>query len=295
MLDDIEFKKELDWSDLELALGKFCKEAESKEEFEEFYFYLSGQLKKFLEEIDQQFSISEELKEKYANDLITPDYYLTNREKEVYRSFFNSFPSQRNISVLTFNYTSILETALRKIEDPKFGLRTLSHAYLFTEYLKIHGSLSSPMLMGVDNKEQIQNPLFAEDPDIADFFIKPVSNFQFGTLVDEKVKTAIGEANLIVTMGISFGDTDKTWWKYIGNRISSSSKVRVIIYHYCKDIDDNEFLKQRVIRSEKQRFLEQCSLTPKQIVDCSSQVNVAINQLFLKPDERVVGLERKGY
>lgn len=65
MLDDIEFKKELDWSDLELALGKFCKEAENKEEFEEFYFYLSGQLKKFLEEIDQKFSISEELKEKY--------------------------------------------------------------------------------------------------------------------------------------------------------------------------------------------------------------------------------------
>lgn len=151
------------------------------------------------------------------------------------------------------------------------------------------------MLMGLDNKEQIHNPLYAEDEDVADYFIKPVANYQFGTLIDDKAKRAIERSNLIVTMGVSFGETDKTWWKYIGNRIVTSSKVRVIIYHYSKDITDNQFLKRRVIRNETRRFLEQCGLTSEQIAQCSPQVNVAVNEPFLKPDESVVGMERKGY
>lgn len=295
MLDDIYFKKELNWSDLELALGKFCKKAENKKEFEDFYFYIARKLKEFLQDKDNSFTISDELAEKYAMDVVNPVFYLTNREKLDYSNYFGLYPSSRSISFLTFNYTSILERSLKTLEENSGSLPTSSYSYQFNEYLKIHGSLSTNMLMGLDNKEQIENSLFADDPDIADFFIKPISNFQFGTLVDDQAKIAIEQANLIVTMGVSFGDTDKSWWKYIGRRIASTSNVRVIIYHFQKDISDNQFLKLRLIREVKNRFLEQCELTPEQITAFSSRVNVAINQPFLKPDKDVIGLDRRGY
>ena len=295
MLNDINFKKELNWSDMELALGEFCVNANSKEEFDEFYFYLADQLKEFLVEKENQFSISDALMEKYASDLITPDFYLTNREKSACRGFFSTFTSQRNINVITYNYTTILEKALQKIAGGNKTLPTLSYSYAFQKILKIHGSLTSPMLMGLDNIEQIQNKEFAADEDIIDYFIKPVSNYQLGTLVDDNAQTAIEQANLIVTMGVSFGETDKTWWKHIGDRLNTSSKVRVIIYQYCQDIADNAYLKQRKKREITKIFLQKCGLSPEQIENCSTRVHVAINEAFLKPDDKVVGISRRGY
>lgn len=218
MLEQITGDDHEKWSDLEVALGDFTKDISNKEEFEDFYFDLCDQLRTYLIEQTNGFEVTEHLIDQCIRDLVRPDFYLTPREQLTYERFFSNFSESRKINIVSFNYTDIIDKCL-DVYNVERNLPTNGHSYKLVPTIKLHGTLgTSYLLMGVNDESQIVNPAFAKDEDILDYMVKPRSNYGIGTRVEEIVTRLIENAQLIVTMGLSFGETDRVWWQTIGKK-----------------------------------------------------------------------------
>lgn len=226
MLEQITGEEYEKWSDLEFALGQFTKDITSKEEFEEFYFALCDKLKIYLTEQIKGFEANETLINNYTKDLVRPDTYLTPREQLLYAKFFERFSDTRHISLVSFNYTNIINKCLGVVQNVNRRLPDNGKAYILSPVANVHGTLyTSYLLMGVNDEKQIANPLFVKDEDILDYMVKPRSNYEIGTRVDEYVTYSINSANLMVFFGLSFGDTDSIWWHTIGEKIGIDKNI----------------------------------------------------------------------
>lgn len=220
------------WSDLEMALGQFTQDITEKAEFEVFYYDLCDQLRKYLIEQVKGFEPGKRNIDKYIRDLVRPDYYLSEREKFEYAAFVNRYTDARIITIVSFNYTDAIDKCF-DIYNSEQKLPTSGRPYQLRTIEKIHGTLgTSYLLMGVNDETQIQNSEFAKDEDILDYLVKPRSNYEIGTRIEERFVNYIKEANLIVAMGLSFGETDKVWWRAIGMRLKSDINVKVILFTY---------------------------------------------------------------
>lgn len=295
MLDDIQCDKTQNWSDMEIALGEFSLQTEDKEMFENFYLHIIKELKTYLCSIDDSFKMNEFIQKKYFRDIVTPEFYLTNREQTEFKKFYYDHRNEtRYIDVVSFNYTGIFEKTFEGAQASN-ALPSCSYPYQFNGVIKVHGTCNSTILMGVDNQQQIKNPLFAKDEDVHDYFIKPKINLQLGFMQDEIATRIINNAHLIVTMGISFGDTDYTWWKIIGKHLKESPNTKIIINHFSKENLPSSLLEPRKKRHVKDFFLSKCGLDNDNIKLFSNNVYIAVNKGFLQPDYYIVDDEnRKG-
>ncbi len=111
-------KQEIDgnkgmWSDMERAFGLFTGKMKTVEELEGLYYELSDCLRKYLRQEEEAFKPSVELKNKFVDDIIAPDKYLSERDKEYYNDFCRNNRlswSSKDSNIMTFNYTNTLET-----------------------------------------------------------------------------------------------------------------------------------------------------------------------------------------
>lgn len=274
------------WKDLEKALGEFSVEATSNGEFIQFLGELRRYLILYLKKQNELYSVPDEFDMKYLMDLLRPDTYLSERDSLQFRSYFRSADT-RIISFITFNYTDILELIFSGLNESEmikeFG------QYKINTPLKVHGSLSSGLMMGVDNSSQIQNQEFREDEFVQNILVKPITNYSNGSMVDEKCKTAINVADILVFMGLSLGETDKTWWHEVGLRLISTN-VLVLYFVYDKDYstDDDVMRLQRVLKA-KEDFINACGIPPKDASRAKQRILVGINTNMFKPvpDDRV--------
>lgn len=284
LLEGLNSKENINWSDLESALGQFTDNFESEEEFEDFFFEIKDELTYYLTKEDSSFERKPAITEKYFKDLVQPDYYLTLREQQNLEKYFNLFlPQDKIINIVTYNYTDILEKSLPEIRKPH-TLPSNRSNYYFGDFYKIHGDLSDVIIMGVDNKDQIANKNLSNSENICDFFVKPIDNYNLGTLRDNKVKNLIMTADLVVTMGISFGQTDNTWWSIIGELLIQKPNIKLIINEYIKDnLSKRKELLQRIKREKIQKYLLLFGIKESELDKHKSQIHIAINEGFLKP------------
>lgn len=98
--------------------------------------------------------------------------------------------------------------------------------------LHIHGTLSSSLILGVDAEAQIKNLEMRKDADILNYFVKPSINKASGEKRTEACKKIIDQSQYICLYGLSCGDTDQIWWKYILEWLKRGSGNRLVIYMY---------------------------------------------------------------
>ena len=111
MKEEISSNVEL-WSDMEIGLGEFTSKIENTADFESFYYELSDLLQRYLKEEDAKFSPSKELQTKFVIDLISPNAYLGDSDKVVYGNLTRDLSSNKEISIISLNYTNSLEKIL---------------------------------------------------------------------------------------------------------------------------------------------------------------------------------------
>ena len=142
---------------------------------------------------------------------------------------------------------------------------------------KVHGSLQGYILMGVNDKGQVANMKFAENPDICDFLVKPEANSVIGMGFDRLSTDIISDADLIIVYGMSIGATDKIWWKKIAERMSSS-KTRLIIFHYLNDAVPTGRLwkKGRIERQVKRNFENVAGIPSESLDEIDSRITVCL-------------------
>lgn len=280
-----KFKEKIDidsecWADLEIALGERTADYSEWGAFENVYFDVNFQLKKYLEGQEQKLEVSPEFQEKMFRDIVFPETYFneaTRLKIQEYRSNWRN-TTPWNVDIITYNYTSSMERLLdlnkekgRTLVSNKYGnpvkLRNIYH---------IHGVLSDEILVGVNDISQIKNETFRDNPDAVEILVKPKTNEMFDTLITRRCQNVIENSNLICLFGLSIGDTDKMWWKYIGNRLfGGNGPAKMIIFHKGDEVSR---FKSGVIRRERQQhFLEQAGWTKADASTVADKIFVAYN------------------
>jgi len=267
------------WADLETKLGLYTEELKNREEF--FYVFndIREKLAAYISQQDDLFLDKASYKNKFLENMRFPYNFLTDGEKEIFTRFIKGFTfSSISVNAISFNYTRSLEKIIdyngEKIKIENVG-NTPSH---FFKIEHIHGFTDNRFVLGVDRVEQIANESFRTDGDILDSFIKPRSNAAAQHLCDNRCKKLIDNAQVICTFGMSIGETDRTWWEYIGNKIGNGS-ARLIIFWFSEKTISPQFpdVELRAKNSVKEQFLSMTSFTKSSKEKISPLIHIAYN------------------
>lgn len=226
------------WSDMEIALGKYCGMIGSADLFDEIFIDLGDQLKLYLEHVEHQIpkiSSSIDAMEEFYESLLQPEKFVNNPWSD------HAIKQRRmqDVSVISFNYTRTMEVILSPDELP------IHH---------VHGTLQDEIIIGVNSINQIINNDFRSNQDITDALVKPTTSKIVNNSVVEQCISTINNADVISIFGSSLGPTDQFWWDLIGKRVSTG-KLKVIISHIASDKDLNRvYKKNKITRNLRDKF-----------------------------------------
>lgn len=234
LINSISDKNEL-WSDMEKGLGLFTKEIVNSEDFDTLYFDLSDKLQEYLKTEEDHFAPSEPLKKKFQKDIFSIRENLADSDKLRFDAFVNNIhvsASLKEVSIMTLNYTNTLEE-LFSVANRNFPLVYFNNNNILRKIIHVHGILDDTIILGVDNEDQISNEDFKNNLEITDYLIKRQSYESIKTTNHIVCKNLIKDANVIVLYGVSLGDTDKSWWRIIGDNLIKRNNLALIQYLYA--------------------------------------------------------------
>ena len=219
------------WSSMESGLGEFTSATNNAVEFDNFYFELSEHLQNYLQKENEKFSPTNDLKTKFQTDFTTISKYLGALDKERCNAFTNRYNfSSKDISVITLNYTDTFE----KILGLNAGItsKSFSNSTNLRNIIHVHGRLGESIIIGVNDETQMDNEDFRNNDDIKDCMIKLQSNRIMKETRHIQCEKLIANANFIVLMGVSLGETDLYWWELIGKNLINRKNLALIQHIY---------------------------------------------------------------
>ena len=89
---------------MEEAFGQFTSQVETAADLEQLYFELSDHLQFYLKEEEKSFIPSDQLRNKFQGDFISPGKFLGATDRGRYKEFVNRMTKGMDISVMSFNY-----------------------------------------------------------------------------------------------------------------------------------------------------------------------------------------------
>lgn len=226
-----------DWSDMEIALGKFTKKVDSEDEFVEMYFDLSDRLAEYLKQESEKVGLNKQ--SHMVEDLFEPFRYLEPLDQRLYLSHCNKFFGNGNravaeVNVVTLNYTSSIERLigsqrLRNVsmESGSFSLGTICH---------LHGMLGDTILVGVNDEQQIANDSFKQNQAVRDCLVKPEAIAAMRSDKSILCQGFIKKADIIILYGVSLGATDANLWKAVTERLAKVEQPMLVYFHHSLKI-----------------------------------------------------------
>lgn len=243
--DDVQ---KIDWSDLEIGLGKYAKEFQSEAEFEAVYYDLRDSLKDYLKTQENIASLIGAIdKGSFLDDLTKPEQYLQPVEQSQLLTIKQSWGNnQYDIRVLTFNYTRTFEYLIG--EDTDYDL--INGCKVRVHEVKHVHRLIDQLILGVNDIGQIQNSRLSGLQFVLDTFVKPNHCRTYADNHSTQCVEYINKADLIVLYGVSIGDTDRRWWQAIANLFRQKNSARLILFWYEKEYHDYRNEGPRRVRAE---------------------------------------------
>ena len=273
MNPDLEF-----WSDLEVALGKYVSKLNSIADFDTIYDDLTSSIEVYMNSQNAFFKVTNESINRYRKEAAFPDDYLEPADAEpIIRYIFGSSKARNvdiTISAINLNYTSTFDKAIG------FGNRGANlyprRSCEMGEICHVHGALNDlPISLGVDSIEQIAHYEFRQEKLIVNALVKPVHNEVIRKNRAVHAMRLIDSAEMFVIFGSSIGDTDRTWWRAIYNRMMDGKSIPLIICNYTGE--------QRNVRKLYQWLPEEIEKTKQKfyhaIVDDKLEINKVRNYL----------------
>lgn len=276
------------WSDLELALGQRASlRYKNVDDFQEALLDVSGCLREYIRSENLRLAPTTAAQQKMRQSLCDPMHYLNPAERRNLKSFLDRWCHETwYVNIITFNYTDSISQILATDTNSKIGSHNSGYNIIFNKLYHIHGRHDDTILVGVDNVEQIANEAFWKDVNLADIFIKPKSNREIGTLVDDDCQQLIQNANLIVIYGTSLGETDHTWKQLICNRIAGNCRIILFTHNNDENYKNLTVHQKNLIgrykREERKKLIE---ADDQSIL---SKIDVGINTDIFDLDECVV-------
>ncbi len=277
----IELKKNIadnsyNWSDLEIALGKYTATKNlSKDDFNFIYDNLLEELCDYLEQEFEIFKNTYYDLENFHLDLASPERFLETRDRNTLLEFKNKLNTMKGeVSTITLNYTRTIDVFYEK--QNLFELKTTTNQLNFNykKVLHLHGYTDLNVILGVNDISQIENIEFRKDLSFCKPYIKSESNSLARHNIDLDCYNIIQKSNLFCLFGCSLGLTDKYIWEKIGNRISEGAKV--IIFKTSRGIKKRNIRIQNDIRdSIVSNFLKLASSKDNNVEEFTDNVFVS--------------------
>ena len=274
------------WSDMEWALGLYTSEVKTADDMDNLHDELSRYLQEYLTVEDTQFKPIDVMKNKFLSDFISPEAYLSEVDRVAYNRTIDPViktkGSNKRIWVMSLNYTGTLEKLLNI--NPHVTHKVLNNSVELRDICHVHGRLGDTIIVGVDNKEQIRNTELQSSEDVTNFLVKSEANLAMKNLRHSRCERFIKNANLIVLMGVSWGDTDKRWWDLIGSELKERTDLVIINTIYCpNDVPKTRKYKlASVERKERDRLYNKLGvLTNEEKKNISNRFFFAINSAML--------------
>lgn len=228
------------WADLELGLGILLGKIDESqiEEFLDCKANLESYLTDYLSKESARFSIVDENKfsEEFTEKLVNFSNEFCTEDKNKFKSIVYKTAEKINYHFITFNYTTILDRMVDLVNSKKERFTT--HSTSSSSYVDvlckphhIHGTLDGEdLILCVDNPSQISNEAFRIDRRITDYMIKSNVNSALGERKIETAKEIIDKSRYVCLFGLSIGDTDSTWWKYLVEWLNKSDDNRLVLF-----------------------------------------------------------------
>ena len=144
-----------------------------------------------------------------------------------------------HFNAITFNYTNAFDLCFEGVPKSIGAHRTngTTYEHVKGKCIHLHGTTEQSMIVGVDDKSQIANEQLADDPRVQRCLIKPKMNANSQEMRDDEAKRLIDNSTIIVVFGMSIGETDRTWWKSIANKMLGNTQTQLIIVDYFAEYD----------------------------------------------------------
>lgn len=228
------------WADLELGLGLLLNKINESQidEFLDSKANLEVLLTEYLTKESAKFSITDENKftEEFIKKIINFSDGFCTEDKNQLKGLVSKTPEAINYNFITFNYTTILDKMVEVVKGKNDKFTThVSGSTRYTDVLcdphHIHGTLNGEdLILCVDNPSQIDNEIFRTDRRITDYMIKTNVNKALGERKIETAKAIIDNSKYICLFGLSIGDTDCTWWKYLVEWLNRYDNNRLVLF-----------------------------------------------------------------
>lgn len=243
-IDDIissSIEKNYDlWADLELGLGLLLKDIDETQidSFLDSKAKLESILTDYLTQENNKLIITDENKfaEEFTNKVVNFSDGFCTVDKNQLKFILSKTNEPIDYRFITFNYTTILDEMIElvKIKNEKFSTHVASstrHTDILWSPHHIHGTLDGEdLILCVDNPSQIDNEALQNDRRITDYMIKTNVNKALGERKIEIAKEIIDNSRYICLFGLSIGDTDSTWWKYLVEWLNRSDANRLVLF-----------------------------------------------------------------
>lgn len=241
-----------EWSDFEIALGKFTRKVDSQS------------ADKFLDDLDEVIDdLTEYLKLQQENSYLNDEKYnYENVIRETMREYYSELEDKDGDELrsllknygeivyyfVTFNYTNTIEQIISKsLVD------TISNPYNSGYFWRInrrvihaHGAIDNLMTIGVNDDSQILGEEFSERQ--KEDLIKPLLLENSRAANQSLARNAIQGGNIFVIFGMSLGVTDTYWWELLAKRVLVNENHRLII-----NVFDPSYSKRSVRRARLDR------------------------------------------
>lgn len=272
------------WSDLELALGQILTNV-SQEQIADFLdakAALEIDLADYLRAQEKRIDfLSPGIQEEFQRGVTGFYEEFSSKERNEFLKWKQNTASTISYQFISFNYTKTLDKiAASAIQRKTFGThgaanRTYSDS--ISDILHIHGTLSGGMILALDNTDQIQNSALRNISGLTDYVIKPTMNDALGEGVTERARHIITASDYLCVYGMSLGQTDMMWWKYILSWLGSDSVKRLVLYVY-EDATTNPSGGEKLRQQDKWRseFFKAAQATPEQASKLRSQIIVVL-------------------
>jgi len=250
-----EFNKNYEnWSDFEKALGEYTENFTQDNiddlvvRIDSFRNVLINKFKEEESRIDYE-NNKKEIVSVMKRSLIEFSNNLPYVDKQAISRFIQGSRDNNTFfyNFVSFNYTNILDMCVEIINSDKenIGSRGRTDArgsYIINDKVEkvihIHGTLQDNFILGVDNVDQITNATFKKDDDFIWKIVKPLTNKELKKSNMEDAIKIIDKSSIICVFGMSIGETDKTWWKYVLEWLKSDISKHLVIFSYNENIDE---------------------------------------------------------
>lgn len=273
------------WSDLELALGKYTEEFKTIDDFDEVFEDIGEQLARYLVEEENTFNVKVINQKKFAENLVKPEIYLPVAESNKIRNYKLNFSNNTwYVDIVTFNYTRTVDKIIKHIKESDVGNHIANTGKVILRDLEhIHGYVDNRMVLGVNDISQLKNKAFHGNVDVLEAIVKQDCNLAYGHTIDDKFKRKIKQADFISIFGSSLGDTDNIWWELIGQRIKEKN-IPVLIFTRGEEVISPRigYKNNRTKRNMRNYFFKKTKLNESEIEKVKDNIYVALDTPMFK-------------